>query len=70
MWMLANYFPLCICENSGFLSIQKSGEQKARHFRAGLFYQLRDRLRSLDVGSLLALRALCDFKGDLLAFFE
>ena len=44
--------------------------KKARHLRAGLFYQLRDRLRSLDVGSLLAFRALNYVEGDLLAFFE
>src|SRR4030067_2909027 len=44
--------------------------KKARHLRAGLFCQLRDRLRSLDVGSLLAFRTLNYVEGDLLAFFE
>jgi hypothetical protein len=45
-------------------------KQKARHFRGGLFVQLKNRLRSLDVGCLLALRTLNDVKGNLLAFFE
>ena len=46
------------------------GEKKARHLHAGLSDQLRNRLRSLDVGGLLAFRSLHHFKGDLLAFFE
>jgi len=46
------------------------GEKKARHLHAGLFDQLMNRLRSLDVGGLLAFRTLNYFEGDLLAFFE
>ena len=52
------------------MSLCLAGNKKARHSRAGLFYQLRNRLRSLDVGSLLAFRTLNYVEGDLLAFFE
>src|SRR3990167_2667225 len=45
--------------------IKKSPARKCR-----AFCQLKNRLRSLDVGGLLAFRTLYYFKGDLLAFFE
>ena len=45
-------------------------QQKARHFRAGLFYQLKSRLGGLDVGGLFALWSLSHFKADFLAFLK
>jgi hypothetical protein len=47
-----------------------SGKQKARHLRAGLFCQLKNRSTGLDIGGLLALWALRHFKADFLAFLE
>jgi len=52
------------------LSIKSRAMQKSPLARAFLFIQLRNRLRCLDIGSLLALGTLNDVEGDLLAFLE
>jgi hypothetical protein len=44
-------------------------KKKPATFVAG-FFQLKQELTRLDVGGLLALRALNNFKGHFLAFFE
>src|SRR3972149_2935721 len=49
---------------------RETAEQNKKARLRGLFFPTRNRLRSLNVGSLLAFRTLNDVKGNLLAFFE